>query len=233
MPEKHNATPKAVVDAAKRTLFGDEKNLMSGFLHLGGMLLSIAGLVLLVVFAARQGDVWQVVTFSIYGASMILLYGASTLYHILFISERVHAIFRKIDHMMIFVLIAGTYTPICLVSLRGWVGWALFGLIWALALCGIVMKAFWMHAPRWLYTLFYILMGWVAVVAIVPLGRLMPAGGLFWLFFGGVLYTVGGVCYALKWPRIHFTWFGFHELFHIFILMGSIAHFIMMFFYVL
>ena len=209
-------------------IFNRDNELVSSFTHFAGMLLSIAGLVLLVVYAVRYATPWHVVTFSVYGASMILLYLASSVYHLLYISDKVRGILRQIDHMAIFVLIAGTYTPICLVPLRGGWGWALFGCIWACAVAGILVKVFWMNAPRWLYTLFYILMGWMALVALYPLIQRMPTSTLCWLFGGGLAYTIGGVQYALKWPRLKNKYFGFHEIFHIFILLGSVCHFIMM-----
>lgn len=205
---------------------------VSGLSHFIGVLLSIAALVLLVVFSTIKATPWHVVSFSIFGTTLILLYTASSLYHLLPLSEKGIRIFRKIDHMMIFVLIAGTYTPICLVPLRGAWGWSLFGVIWGLAIAGIVMKIFWLQAPRWLYTTIYVAMGWIAVVAFWPLIHGMPLGGVLWLVIGGIFYTVGAVIYAIKKPNFS-KYFGFHEIFHIFILAGSISHFWMMFRYIL
>lgn len=205
---------------------------VSGLTHLFGVLLSIAALVLLVCFSAFHATVWHVVSFSIFGASLILLYLASTLYHLLPLKERGIMVLRKIDHMMIFVLIAGTYTPICLVPLRGAWGWSLFGSIWGLAIAGIVMKIFWLNAPRWLYTSVYIAMGWMVIIAILPLIRSIPVSAFLWLAAGGVFYSVGAVIYAIKKPNI-FKLFGFHEIFHLFVMAGSISHFWLMFRYVL
>jgi hemolysin III len=207
------------------------KDPVSGLTHFAGALLSIAALVLLVCFSALHATAWHVVSFSIFGASLILLYTASSLYHLLPLSEKATTIFRKIDHMMIFVLIAGTYTPLCLVPLRGAWGWSLFGTIWGLAFAGITMKVFWLHAPRWLYTSIYLGMGWIVVVALMPLDKIIP-GGIPWLAAGGAFYSIGAVIYAIKKPNISKA-FGFHEIFHIFVILGSISHFWLMFRYVL
>jgi hemolysin III len=135
--------------------------------------------------------------------------------------------------MMIYVLIAGTYTPVCLVPLRGGWGWSLLISIWGIAMAGIILKILWFNAPRWLYTLFYLIMGWLIVIAFVPLARTMPAAAMLWLIAGGLLYTVGAVIYGTKWPKLKSKVFGFHEVFHIFVLYGSFCHFWMMFRYVL
>lgn len=209
------------------------KDPVSGLSHLLGVFLSILGLVLLVTFGARQGTAWHVVSFSIFGASLILLYLASTLYHLLPLSPEGTRVLRTIDHMMIYVLISGTYTPVCLIALRGAWGWTLFSVIWALAILGMVLKLFWLEAPRWLYTLFYVGMGWLAVIAFVPLLRAIPLQGVLWLLLGGVLYSAGALLYGLKWPRGIPGWFGFHEIFHLFIMAGSFSHFWMMWRYIL
>lgn len=214
-------------------LFNDRKNLVSGFLHLFGMLASAAGLWLLVSRASKAASPMHVATFAVFGASMILLYGASAYYHIFYISDAARAVARKADHMMIFVLIAGSYTPVCLIPLWGPWGFSLLSVIWGLAALGILSKIFWMRAPRWLYTLFYILMGWTAVFAFYPLFQAMPAEAVGWLIAGGVLYSVGGAVYALKWPPFTNAWFGFHEVFHVFCLLGSLCHFVLMWRYVM
>lgn len=134
---------------------------------------------------------------------------------------------------MIFVLIAGTYTPICLVSLHGIWGWVLFGLIWGMAILGIFLKFFWMNAPRWFSTLIYVVMGWLAIIAFVPLQRAVSWKGVALLLAGGLAYTVGAVIYALKKPNIACKYFGFHEIFHVFVLLGSACHIAFMFLYVL
>ncbi|HYF81591.1 MAG TPA: hemolysin III family protein [Clostridia bacterium] len=209
------------------------KDPVSGFSHLVGAILSAIGLYYLVRYAAANGTVWHIVSFSIFGTSLILLYTASTLYHLLVVSERGSVILRKIDHMMIYVLIAGTYTPMCLIPLRGSWGWSILISIWGIAMVGIILKILWFNAPRWLYTLFYLVMGWLIVIAFAPLVRTMPVGAMLWLVAGGLLYTVGAIIYGTKWPRFKSKVFGFHEVFHIFVLYGSFCHFWLMFRYVL
>jgi hemolysin III len=198
-----------------------------------GAILSIPGLIVLVYLAAFHATTWHVVSFAIFGASLILLYTASALYHSLSLSKQLTKIFRRVDHIMIYILIAGTYTPICLVPLRGPWGWSIFGIILGVAVLGITMKIFWMDAPRWLYTLFYIGMGWLAIIAIPPLIRYIPAGGIIWLLIGGAFYTIGAVVYMLKRPNPIPERFGFHEIFHLFVLAGSISHFWLMYRYIL
>lgn len=202
--------------------------------HLAGALLSIVGLVVLLVLSA--GEPWRMVSFTIYGVSLILLYTASTLYHSLNVSARVLAALKRFDHIAIFALIAGTYTPVTLVTLQAgkaaW-GWSIFGVVWGFALLGFIFKIVWMRAPRWLYTGLYLLMGWLAMIAIMPIAQTMPYGGLVWLGLGGAFYTVGAVIYALKKPNLIPGVFGFHELWHLFVLAGSISHFVMMLKYVL
>ncbi len=209
------------------------KDHFSGFSHLVGAVLSAVGLYYLVRYAAANGTVWHIVSFSIFGTSLILLYTASTVYHLLVVSERGSIILRKIDHMMIYVLIAGTYTPMCLIPLRGSWGWSILISIWGIAMVGIILKILWFNAPRWLYTLFYLIMGWLIVIAFAPLVRTMPVGAMIWLVAGGLLYTVGAIIYGTKWPRFRSKFFGFHEVFHLFVLYGSFCHFWMMFKYVL
>ena len=206
---------------------------ISGLTHLLGAILSIVALILLVYYSVKHATVWHIVAFSIFGASLILLYTASSLYHLLPLSEKGVTILRKIDHMMIFVLIAGTYTPICLVALRGPWGWSLLSIIWGIAIAGIILKGFWFNIPRWLSTLIYALMGWLAVTVLYPLIKTIPLGGFIWLIVGGLLYTIGAVIYGLKWPNITSKFLGFHEIFHIFVMMGSFSHFMLMFRYIL
>jgi len=209
------------------------KDPVSGFSHLGGAVLSVIGLYFLIRYAVANGTVWHIVSFSVFGASLILLYAASSIYHLLVVSERSSVILRKIDHMMIYVLIAGTYTPVCLIPLRGGWGWSLLISIWGIAMTGIILKILWFNAPRWLSTLFYIIMGWLIAIAFVPLVRTMPVVAVLWLIAGGLLYTIGAIIYGTKWPRLKSKVFGFHEVFHIFVLYGSFCHFWLMFRYVL
>lgn len=192
-----------------------------------GILLSAAGLVYLLYQAVNNHSGLQLAGALTFGISLIALYTASTLYHGLPVSPRVVKILRKVDHTMIYVLIAGTYTPICLITLKGVMGWSLFGAVWGLAAVGIVLKLVWMGAPRWLSTLFYVALGWMSALFIVPLFKALPLSGFVWLLAGGLMYTVGAVFYAIK-PRWLRVWkFGFHEVFHLFILAGSGAHFLL------
>lgn len=206
---------------------------VSGLTHLFGAFASVVGLIILLVYSIIQKSPWHIATFAVFGASLILLYTASSVYHLVSISENAIKVLRRIDHSMIYVLIAGSYTPICLIALRGAWGWSIFGTIWGLTIVGILVKNFWFNAPRWLSTAFYIVMGWLVIIAIYPLGKILSSGGMAWLFAGGIAYTVGGVIYATKRPRINFKNFGFHEIFHIFVLLGSFCHYWLMFKYVL
>jgi hemolysin III len=202
----------------------------SAITHGAGAVLALLGAVLLLVRAGLTGGTaWHMVSFSLYGASMVALYTASTLYHCVNASVRGRLALRKLDHASIYFLIAGTYTPICLVPLRGPWGWSLFGVIWGLALLGVALSLLWINAPRWVTAGIYLFMGWLVVVAIYPMVRTLPLQGLVWLVLGGVLYTIGGVLYALKWPGRNNPRFGCHEVFHLFILLGSLCHFLLMY----
>ncbi|MCF6258142.1 MAG: hemolysin III family protein [Gammaproteobacteria bacterium] len=194
--------------------------------HLVGAALALAGFVVLVVFAALQGDIWKIVSFSIYGTSLFLLYTLSTLYHSL--RGRAKQIFMKLDHVAIYLLIAGTYTPLTLVTLRGTWGWTLFGIVWGLAIIGIVVDVLHRQGSRRIQILIYLLMGWLIVVALYPLVQIMPTGGLILLVLGGLFYTGGIVFYALD-ERIKHA----HGIWHLFVLAGSISHYLIMLLYVL
>jgi hemolysin III len=191
-----------------------------------GALLSLGGLVVLVITASLHGDAWHIVSCSIYGVTLLLLFSSSTLYHS-FRSQRVKHIFRIIDHASIFLLIAGTYTPFLLVNLRGEWGWSLFGVIWGLAVAGIVFQVFFVHRFRLLQTLIYLAMGWLVVVAVKPLFAHVPRAGLLWLLLGGLCYTVGAVFYLWKKLSYH------HAVWHLFVLGGSVCHYFAILFYVL
>jgi hemolysin III len=186
--------------------------------HLLGAALALAGLVSLLVVASRQGDAWKIVSFAVYGATLLLLYVSSTLYHSL--RGRAKEILRKLDHGAIYLLIAGTYTPFALVTLRGGWGWSLLGVVWALAIIGIVQELAWGRGRRILSLAIYLLMGWLALIALAPLGRALGAWGVSWLLFGGAFYTVGMMFYALseRWRPAHGIW-------HVFVLGGSGTHF--------
>lgn len=199
--------------------------------HLAGVLFSVAGLIVLILLA--RGRPLHIFVFSVYGASLILLYTASTLLHSLPVSPRIERSLRRFDHSAIFLLIAGTYTPVCLVTLRGVWGWSLFGIVWALAAAGILFKVFFLHAPKWLSTVLYVAMGWLALVAIVPLMLNVPPLGLVWLFSGGVFYSAGALIYGLERPNLLPGILGHHEVFHFLVLAGSACHFVFMLRYVL
>ena len=202
----------------------------SAITHGIGAVLGVLATVLLVVSAASHGaDVWKLVSFAVYGLSMTALYTASTLYHCVNTSVAGRVALRKLDHASIYFLIAGSYTPVCLIALRGAWGWSLLGVIWALAIAGLVMSLTWINCPRVVTSTVYIAMGWLAIFAICPLWQVLGMRGVAWLLAGGVLYTVGGVLYALKWPGRDNPRFGCHEVFHLFILLGSMAHFVMMY----
>ena len=176
----------------------------------------------------------QTIAFTIFGISLMLLYGASTIYHTLKLSAEKTALLRRIDHMMIFVLIAGTYSPVCLVTLAGKWGTILLSAIWLIAIAGVFMKIFWMGAPRWLSTMIYVVMGWLSITAFVPLMKAVGWGGFGMLLGGGIAYTVGALIYALKKPNLAILKsFGFHEIFHVFVMIGSGFHIVFMFLYVL
>lgn len=197
----------------------------NGFSHLIGAVLSVVGLVFLIKRALNCGSISYLVSFIIFGVSLILLYCASALYHLLAISERVTKILRYIDHMMIYVLIAGTYTPLCLISLRGMRGTILLISIWAMAIAGIIVTGFWLNAPRYLTTLIYGIMGWIVVITLPNLIPSITLPGFGWMLAGGIFYTIGAIMYGLKWPNFSSKIIGFHEIFHLFILAGSFSHY--------
>jgi len=197
---------------------------------LGGVL-AVPGLVFLIL--RSNGEPWRTVGSAIYGMSLILLYSASTLYHWLPLSPREEDLLRRFDHVAIYLLIAGTYTPVCLVTLRGAWGWSLFAVVWGCALAGALLKMLARHHHRWITAALYTGMGWMAVVAIVPLVRALPPAALTWLAAGGLSYTLGAVIYGLQRPDPYPDVFGFHEIFHIFVLAGSIFHFVLVARYIL
>ena len=206
------------------------KEPVSACLHFLGVILSIIALVVLLLNG--QGSVWKTVAFSIYGASLILLYTFSIIYHSVPQSwGGENQIFRKLDHLSIYLLIAGTYTPFCLVTMRGPWGWSLFGVIWGLALAGILIQSVYINVDRRFTTLIYIAMGWMVVIAVKPLLETLNINGIRLLVAGGVVYSLGGVVYALRKPNL-FRYFGFHELWHTFVLLGSFLHFLAIYYYV-
>ncbi len=198
---------------------------VNGLTHVAGGVLAAVGLSVLLATAASAGRLDQAVAFGVFGVSLISLYTASALYHLLPLSPSGVARLRRLDHMTIFILIAGTYTPFCLLALDGAWRWGLLALIWSLALCGVMLKLLWMDAPRWLSVALYLAMGWVAVIAAPALFRAVPAGGMAWVLAGGLTYSAGAAVYGLKRPNPVPGVFGFHEVWHLFVIAGSACHF--------
>lgn len=193
--------------------------------HLIGAVAALAGLVVAVVVAARQGDPWKIVSFSIYGTTLFLLYTISTLYHSL--RGRAKRFFHKLDHYSIYFLIAGTYTPFTLVTLRGGWGWTIFGIIWSLVVLGVVLESLPQKGNRVLSLVVYVLMGWLVLVALKPLLQALPGAGFAWLLAGGLFYTGGLVFYVFDEKVRHF-----HGIWHLFVLAGSVSHYVTILFFV-
>ena len=203
--------------------YGERFNAWS---HLVGDVLSVVGTVILIVMAAMTGDPWKIVSVSIFGATLILLYSASTLYHS--VRGRAKEILQKLDHFSIYLLIAGNYTPFCLVTLRGAWGWAMFGIVWGLALVGILQEIKPRSEARILSLVIYAVMGWVIVIAVKPLLDNIDTAGFVWLVTGGLLYTFGIVFYAFDTRFRHW-----HGIWHLFVIGGSLAHYFAIAFYVI
>lgn len=202
---------------------------VNGASHLVGLLLAGAGTVLLLRMAKSPAEL---VAFGVYGATLILLYSASTLYHSLTLRERSRRALRTLDHIAIYFLIAGTYTPVALITLKGPLGWGLLAAIWLIALAGIPFKLFYLHAPVWLSTGTYLVMGYLALIAVVPIANAVSFGGLAWLIAGGIAYTIGAVIYARQRPDPFPGRFGHHEIWHLLVLTGSGCHFAFMLYHV-
>ena len=214
------------MEQKKITYYNPKEEKFNVISHAFGLVLSLIALVLLVVFSSLEGSAWHVVSFSIYGASLIVLYAASTFYH----NSKTPKLRYRLnifDHASIYILIAGTYTPFTLVVLDGWVGWTIFGVSWGLALTGVILKLFFIGKYDKISTIAYVLMGWLIVFAIKPLVQNLPIEGLMWLLGGGISYTVGAILYSIKSIKYN------HAIFHVFVLFGSFCHFIAVFFYVL
>lgn len=206
----------------------------SAITHFIGMLMAVFATVPLLVKAGITSGNLSFASMAVFMASMILLYGASATYHSVNLTGRYLNIFRKLDHMMIFVLIAGSYTPVCLIVLGGKSGYTLLALVWGIALAGMVIKACWITCPKWFSSVIYIAMGWVCLLVFGQLLSTLPTAAFLWLLAGGLIYTVGGIIYALKLPLFNSRHkaFGSHEVFHLFVMAGSICHFIFMYVYV-
>ena len=206
----------------------------SAITHFIAMMLTVFAAAPLLVKSALSDTANMLPAMTIFILSMVLLYGASATYHSLNIGGRALRIFRKVDHMMIFVLIAGSYTPVCLIVLGGRMGYTLFAVVWGIAIVGMLLKACWVTCPKWFSSIIYIAMGWVCVFVFGPLWNTLPHNAFLWLLAGGIIYTIGGVIYALKLPLFNsrHTFFGSHEIFHLFVMGGSLCHFIFMYHYV-
>lgn len=206
----------------------------SALTHFIAMLGAGAAAIPLLLKAAHEANHLHFAALLIFIVSMILLYAASTVYHTLDISEEVNKWLKKLDHMMIFILIAGTYTPVCLIVLGDKSGYSLLSLVWGIALAGILISAIWINCPKWFSSVIYIAMGWVCILAIKQIIHALPGAAFGWLLAGGIIYTVGGIIYALKLPLFNSRHknFGSHEIFHLFVIGGSFCHYIMMYAFV-
>ncbi len=204
--------------ARARILRNSAEELGNTITHGIGLVLSLTGFVILLILAVTHGSAWHIVSCAVYGATLVCLYSASMLYHGI-PSPRLKRAFKIFDHSAIYLLIAGTYTPFLLVNLRGGWGWSLFGVVWGLALAGILLKFWFVDHFQILSTTVYLLMGWLAVIAVRPLLEMVPTAGLLWLLAGGFFYTIGVVFYA--WKRIPYN----HVIWHVFVMAGSTCHY--------
>ena len=206
----------------------------SALTHFIAMIGAAMAAVPLLYKAAGEPDHIHLASLMIFIVSMILLYAASTVYHTLDISEKVNKMLRKLDHMMIYILIAGTYTPVCMIVLGNHSGYTLLALVWAIALAGIAVNALWISCPKWFSSIIYIAMGWICVVALRQIVLALPRAAFGWRLAGGIIYTIGGIIYALKLPLFNSRHknFGSHEIFHLFVMGGSVCHYIMMYAFV-
>ena len=207
---------------------------VNGITHMIGAVFSVFALIAMIIkVKTNNSDPIVYLSVLLFGIGMILLYSASATYHSIISNEKVIKILKKLDHSMIFILIAGSYAPFCLVALRNTIGYTLFSVVAICSLVGIAFKIAWVTCPRWLSSTIYIIMGWIIIFAIYPISQSLHLAGLILLILGGVLYTVGGVIYALKKDKFKIGVFGTHEIFHIFIMLGTLCHFIVVFNYVI
>ncbi len=207
-------------------MFRKIKEPVNALTHFVTFIASIVGLIFLIILS--RNNISKLVTMTIYGVSIIFLYGASSLYHWLIASPRKVRFLRKLDHIAIYMLIAGSYTPLFYYGLTGTWKWAMLIAVWVLALIGVLLKICFMHIPRYVSTAFYVTLGWIALVPFIQLFKNLPAGAIYLMIIGGVVYTVGALIYATKCFNFFPNRFGFHEVFHLFVMAGSIIHFIMM-----
>lgn len=206
----------------------------SAITHFIGMMMAVFAAIPLLVKAGSASNGREFAAMTVFMSSMILLYAASATYHSVNLTGRYLRIFRKLDHMMIFMLIAGTYTPICLIILEGKLGFTLLSAVWGIAIAGMVVNALWINCPKWFSSLIYIAMGWACVLVFRPLFESLTLPAFLWLLAGGLIYTAGGIIYALKLPLFNSKHkrFGSHEIFHLFVMGGSVCHFVFMYLYV-
>ncbi len=207
---------------------------VNGFTHMAGAILSFIGLLAMVIKTTLYNpSAIAISSVIVFGISLILLYSASATYHLVVSSNKVISFLRRLDHAMIFILIAGSYTPFCLIALNGPTRWVLFGVIITTAIVGVCFKLIWFNCPRWISTAIYVAMGWVSVFLISPLHKALSLQGVTLLVLGGIFYTIGAIIYATKPKFLEFKYLGFHEIFHIFIMLGSLTHFFCVFNYVI
>lgn len=206
----------------------------SAITHFIGMLMAVFSATPLLIRATTNPDMIHTLSLAIFIISMILLYTASTIYHTFDLSDKINRRLKKFDHMMIFIMIAGSYTPICLIVIGGKLGLIMCALIWFMAIAGIIMKGFWVYCPKWVSSVIYIAMGWTCVLAFSPIINSLSSAAFGWLLTGGIIYTIGGIIYALKLPIFNTKHknFGSHEIFHLFVMGGSVCHFILMYSFV-
>ena len=203
---------------------------ISALTHFIAFLAAILATPVLLVHAAWQrADLATLISLGIFTVSMVLLYGASTAYHTFSLTDRGNRVLKKLDHTMIFLLIAGSYTPVCVVTLRGMTGFHLLMLVWSFAAAGVIFKLCWVTCPKWVSSVIYIAMGWSCLTAMPEIIATLDKWGFFWLLLGGIFYTVGGVVYALKPKRLEGKFFGIHEIFHLFVMAGSVCHYVFMY----
>ncbi len=208
------------------TYYNSTEEKLNVITHAIGLVLSIIALVLLIIHASYHGSARHIVSFTIFGASLIMLYSASTLYHYSQ-NPNIRRKLNILDHASIYILIAGTYTPFTLITLKGWLGWTIFGVTWGIAILGVILKLFYTGRFDKISTIAYVAMGWIIIFAIKPLMENLPMTGLYWLLAGGISYTIGAVLFSI--PKIKFN----HVIFHLFVLLGSFSHFMAVYFYVL
>ena len=209
------------------------KDPVSAATHFAGFLISIPVMICLILKSIEEASPIHVVAFTVFGISLLLLYGASTIYHTMDVKKETEVKLKRIDHMMIFILIAGSYAPFCLITIGGKFGFTMFTVMTTIAILGIVFKLCWFNCPSWVDSAMYIGMGWAALFMIKPLSAILPGISLFWLVLGGIFYTIGGIIYATNSKKLKIGNWGFHEIFHIFILLGSLSHFICVYTYVI